>query len=288
MHGRFRREHESGDRCRVLQRVPRDLGGIDDARFDQVAIPVGLRVVAAVAFRVAHPLGNDRAFLTRVLGDPAQRGLQRTTHDIHAGLLVIVVALEILERRRGTDQGHAAARHDAFLDCRAGRVHGVFHARLLFLHLGLGCRADLDDCNATDELRQSFLQLLAVVVRGGLLDLVAQLLDPSLDRGRGTGTLDDRGVVLVDDHAARLAEIFQLHALELDPGLFHQGPAAGEDRDVLEHGLAPITEARSLHGGDPQRSAQLVHDERGKGFALDILGDDQQGTPLPRDLLEHW
>ena len=111
---------------------------------------------------------------------------------------------------RRADQRHAAARHDAFFDGRLGGVHRVFDARLLFLHLGLGGRADLDDRHAADQLRQPLLQLLAVVVRGRVLDLRADLLDAALDRRRRAGALDDRRVVLVDGDLLGLAEIFEL------------------------------------------------------------------------------
>ena len=52
--------------------------------------------------------------------------------------------------------------------------------------------------------------------------------------------------------------------------------AAGQDRDVLQHGLAAIAEARRLHGRDLEAAAQLVDDERGERLALDVLGDDEQ------------
>src|SRR5208283_2306665 len=61
---------------------------------------------------------------------------------------------------------------------------------------------------------------------------------------------------------------------------------AGQDRDVLEHGLAAIAEARSLHGRDLQAAAQLIDDERRQGLALDVLGDDQQGLARLHDRLE--
>jgi hypothetical protein len=44
----------------------------------------------------------------------------------------------------------------------------------------------------------------------------------------------------------------------------------------VRHGLAAIAESRSLHGRDLEAAAQLVHDERGKGFAFDVLGDDDE------------
>ena len=83
---------------------------------------------------------------------------------------------------RSPQQRHAAAGHDAFFDRGLRGVHRVLDARLLLLHLGLGRRADLDDGDAADQLGQPLLQLLAVVVRGGVLDLRAQLLDAALDR----------------------------------------------------------------------------------------------------------
>ncbi len=57
--------------------------------------------------------------------------------------------------------------------------------------------------------------------------------------------------------------------------------AAGEDSDVLEHGLAAIAEAGGLDGCDLERATELVDDERREGFAFDVFGDDQQnGLPL--------
>ena len=52
--------------------------------------------------------------------------------------------------------------------------------------------------------------------------------------------------------------------------------AAGEDRDIFEHGLAAVAEARSLYGRNLQAAAQLVDDEGRERFAFDILGDNQE------------
>ena len=65
------------------------------------------------------------------------------------------------------------------------------------------------------------------------------------------------------------------------------GLAAGEDADVLEHGLAAIAEARSLHGAGVQSAAQLVDHEGGQRFAFHFLGDDQERLAGAGDLLEH-
>ena len=82
------------------------------------------------------------------------------------------------------------------------------------------------------------------------------------------------------------AEIFDLDVLQLDAEIFRDRLAAGEDRDVFQHRLAAIAEARSLHGRGLQRAAQLVHDERCERFAFDVFGNDQQRASHLRHLFQ--
>ncbi len=96
----------------------------------------------------------------------------------------------------GAQQGHAAAGDDAFFHRSAGGVQGVFDAGLLFLHLDFGGSADLDHGHAAGQLGHALLQLLAVVVGGGLFDLAADLLDAGFDGGFFAGAVDDGGVFL--------------------------------------------------------------------------------------------
>ena len=56
-------------------------------------------------------------------------------------------------------------------DGRAGRRERIFDAVLLLFELGLGGRADLDDRDAAGQLGKTLLQLLAIEVGVGLLDL---------------------------------------------------------------------------------------------------------------------
>ena len=62
--------------------------------------------------------------------------------------------------------------------------------------------------------------------------------------------------------------------------------AAGQDCDILQHGLAAVAEARRLDGHAGEGAAQLVDNQRGQRFALDVLGDDQQLLAGLHDLLE--
>ena len=100
------------------------------------------------------------------------------------------------------------------------------------------------------------------------------------------GAVDDRGRVLVDDDLAGAAELRELRVLELEPHLLGDHLAAGEDRDVLEHPLAAVAEARRLDGDGLERAAQLVDDDRRERLALDVLGHDQQRLAGLDDLLE--
>src|SRR5215217_3886636 len=277
-----------GDRGRVLQRGARHHGRVDDAGADQVDVLAGGRVEAnAGGLGATHLVDHDRALEAGVLRDLTERLLERAEHDAGARLLVVVGDGVDVDGGARLEQRDAAARHDALLEGRAGGLQRVLDAVLLLLHLRLGGRADLHDGHAAGELGEALLELLAVEVRVGVLDLGLDLVDAALDGVRIAVAVDDRRVVLRHDDAAGAAQLRDLRVLELEAHLLGDDLAAGEDRDVLEHALAAVAEARGLHGDAGEGAAQLVHDERREGLALDVLGDDQQRAAGLDDLLEH-
>src|SRR4029077_4303638 len=152
----------------------------------------------------------------------------------------------------------------------------VINAILALLDLDLGRAADADHRDAARELGQTLLQLLTVVVRGGLLDLRLDLRHARLDVGLLAGAVDDGGVFLVDHHLLGAAEHLQGDVLELDAEVFRDRLTTGQNRDVLQHGLAAIAEARSLDGRDLQTATETVDDEGGESFAFDVFRDDDQ------------
>ena len=192
-----------------------------------------------------------------------------------------------VEDRKRVDESNATAGDDALFDGRAGRLEGVLDAVLLLLELGLGRSADLDDRDAAGELGQTLLELLLVEVGVGVLDLGLDLVDAGLDVLLLAGAVDDRGVVLGDLDGLGAAEHVERDVLELEPELLHDGLAAGDDGDVLEHALAAVAEARRLDRDARERAAQLVDDEGGERLALDVLGDDEELLAGLHDLLEH-
>src|SRR6267154_1309666 len=285
-HQSFGGEHQAGNRCGILEREARDLGWVDYARLDQVAELSGIRVEAEVVFLAfTHTVHDYGAFVARVQGNLPQGFLERALDDIHADGFFLS-ELEFVEHRDAADQCYSAASDDAFLDCRAGGVHGVFDASFLFFQLGFGCRAHLDHRYAADQFRKPLLQLFLVVVRGGFLDLRADLPDASFDFARLATAFDDRGVVLIDCDFLGPAEVFHLHVLELDAQILGDGLAACECGDVFEHGLAAVAEAGRFYRGALQRTPQLVHHQGRQGFALDVLSDDQQRLAQLGNLFE--
>src|SRR5450759_2686301 len=187
----------------------------------------------------------------------------------------------------GTQQSDAAAWHDTFLNRRTGRMHRVINAILALLDFDFGRAADADHRDAAGELGQTLLQLLAVVVRGGLLDLRLDLADPGFDVLLLAGAADDRGVFLVDHDLAGAAEHVDRYAFELHAEFIGDQLTAGQDRDVFQHRLAAIAEAGRLDGGDFQATAQTVDDQRCQSLAFDVFRDDQRRLAGLNDRFEH-
>src|SRR5690606_16582536 len=218
----------------------------------------------------------DGGLFAGIGDDLAQRGFHRAQGDLDTVVLVLVGTLDVADGLQRAHQGDATTRDHALFHRGTRGVQGVFDAGLLFLHLDLGRGADLDHRHAAGQLGHALLQLLAIVVRGGLLDLRLDLLDAAFDAGGVAGAVDDGGVFLRDLHLLRAAEVLDRRLLERQAHFLADHGAAGEDRHVFQHRLATVAEARGLHGADLDDAADGVDDEGRQGFALDFLGDDQQ------------
>src|SRR6266853_4633983 len=275
-HG-FRGDQKPGDRRRILQRRPHNLGRIDDALGDEIDVLAVLGVEAVRVLVLLEDLADDdRPVFARIDGDLACRPGERLSHDVDAGFLVVVLRAYLLQYLGGAQECDAAAWQDAFLDCGPGGVHRVVDAILALLHLDLGGPTDADHRNAAGELRQPLLQLLLVIVGRSLLDLHFDLGDTRVDVSLLAGTFDDGGVLFLDHHFFGAPEHAHCNLVELDAEILADRLSAGEDRDVFEHGLAAVAEARSLHRRDLQSAAQLVDHKRCQGLTLNVLGDDDE------------
>ena len=213
-------------------------------------------------------------------------GADSATRTMLAPVASSPVRLEVVERRSRLQQSHAATGDDALFDGSLRVANGVLDAVLALLELHLGGSSGLDHRNTAGQLGQALLQLLAVVVGVAVLDLGADLGHPAGDGVGVAGALDDGGLVLGDDDLAGGAQQRDVGGLQGEADLFADDLATGQDRDVLQHGLAAVTEARGLDGDGLEGATDLVDHQGGQGFALDVLGDDQQRLAGLDDLLQ--
>src|SRR5450759_2603029 len=282
---RVRRQDHGGDRRGVAQRRTSDLDRVDDAGLDQIAVRAGLSVQTVAELELQDLGHRDVALEAGVLGDPAQRLGCGLAHDVRARGLV-TLQLEVVQHRDGVDESGTTTGDDALFDGRTGCRDGVLDAVLLLLELHLGVRADLDHADTAGQLGEALLELLAVPVRVGALDLALDLVDATGQLVLVAGAFDDRRVVLGDHDAAGGAEVSELGGLELEADLFTDDRAARQDCEVLQHRLAAVAEARSLDRDDLEDLANLVDHADGKRLAVNILGDDQQRLLGLGDLVE--
>src|SRR5699024_10859265 len=161
-------------------------------------------------------------------------------------------------------------------------------AQLALVDLGLGRAADAQHSHAAGELREALLELLAVPVRVGVLDVPTQL-GATLGHGvLGAAAIDDDGLVLRDGDAARGAHVVQGDGGQLPPELLVDDGGAGDDGQVIHERLAAVTEVRGLHAHDLQGLADGVDHQHLQGLALDVFGDDQYFLAGLGDLLQDW
>src|SRR5690606_33976671 len=198
----FSGQQQAGNGCSVLQSGASDLGGVQNALLNQIAVLAGGSVVAEVAFALFHAVHYHAGLVTSVGNDGAQRSFNSTQDQLDASVLVDINALQAFDRLLGADQTHAPAGNKTFLpsstrgdrsssNATAGNntffhsstrgVQSVFHTSLLFLHFHFGGSTDADNGNTAGQLGDALLQLLTVVIGSGFFDLNADLLDACFD-----------------------------------------------------------------------------------------------------------
>src|SRR5262249_17012883 len=150
-----------------------------------------------------------------------------------ADLLVFALNAEAVEGLLTANISDAAARDYPLLDRCLGGMHRVLDSGFFLLQLGLGSSAHPDNCDAADQLGEPLLELLPVIVRGGVFDLGADLLNAALDLGLFAVALNDGGVVFIDHNLLGPAEVFGLDAFQLDAEVLGDGLAAGQDGYIL-------------------------------------------------------
>ena len=271
-----------------MQRRAGHLGRVDDTGLDEVDDLAGGGVETISTLGLLDGLDHDGTLETGILRDLAQGGLKRVGHDAStSGLITLKVADELDDCGASPNQSGSSAGDNALIDGCTSCAQGILDAVLLLLEFHLGGCTDLDDGHAASKLGKALLELLAVPVGVSVLDLSLDLGDPAGNGLRGARSLDDRGGVLGHDDPTGRTQQVERGGLKLEADLLGDDLGASQDGHVLQHGLAALTEARSLDGHRVEGATDLVHDQRGESLALDVLGDDQQWATRLHHLLEH-
>ena len=211
----FRGKKESGDGGSVLQSGTCHFLRVDDTLFKHIDVFACSRIEALVALLGKNFLDDDTAFVTAVCGDRAEGFFNCAADDVCADCFV-ACEFDVVESDRSSEESDTASGDDTFFDCGACCMQGIFNACFLLFHFRLGGCADVDDGYAAREFRKAFLKFFTVVVGGCLLDLLADLVDASEDRGLFAGAFDDRGVFLADCDSLGIAELLDLDGIKID------------------------------------------------------------------------
>ena len=123
---RIGRQQEACNARSVLQGATTDLGRVDDAGGDEVAVLAGLSVVAERPLTLFDLLDDDRAFFARVGDDLAEGFLDGATDDVNTEAL-LSLDLELVERLLRADESDAATGDDAArVACSASSTRAFF------------------------------------------------------------------------------------------------------------------------------------------------------------------
>jgi hypothetical protein len=134
----------------------------------------------------------------------------------------------------------------------------IFQPRFFLFQLGLSRRADLDHRDATDQFRQALLEVLAIVIRCGLLDLRPEVCDSARNTGYGSCAFDDRCRLFRDRDALRTPQIIERDVFKLHTYVFGDYLPPRQDRDIPHHLLAALAEPRRLDRGTLEHATQCV------------------------------
>ena len=226
--------------------------------------------------------------MASIVGDLHQGSGQRALHDLHPGALIAAEAgLEAIEAGGELHQGAAAASDDPLFHCGPGGIEGIFNAQFAVAQFCFGGGPHLDHSHAAGQFGDALVQFFAVVVGVGGLQF-------PLDRGHSLdhGLLvvaagHQGGAVLGDRDPADPAQVVEGHLVEGHGPVFADQGGAREDGDVLEGGLTALAEGGGPHGRHLEHTAVLVDHQGGQGFAIDFLGQDQQGRAAAGHGLKH-
>ena len=262
-----------------------DLEGVKDTCLNHVDVLARCTVealVEVVGELVCELANNNGALSSSVLDNLAGRVGDRVLDNGDTKLLVEIGSLDILEGiDGGLEKTSSTTGEDTLLNSSAGGVQSIDDAVLLLTDLNLRGTTDLNDGNTTRELGETLLELLLLVLRGGGVGHDAADLLAALGNGvLAAVAVQEDGVLLSDGNSTGGTEHICGCLLELDVEVIAEDGTVGQDSEIAKNGLAVVTKARSLDGGDLKLATELVENADGKSLAVNVLSNDEKRAAL--------
>ena len=158
---------------------------------------------------------------------------------------------------------------------------------LNLLELNLSSCTNLDNGNAASKLSKTLLELLAIKVRSGIVNLSLNLSNALVNCVLGASATNDSSGLLSDLNGLSAAEHVSGNLIEVNAELLDDCLTTGENSNVLEHTLTTVAVCRSLDCTDVQNATELVEDEGSQSLAIDVLSHDEQRCALLLDSLKN-
>ena len=175
-----------------------------------------------------------------------------------------------------SDVGNTTTRNNTFFNCCAGSIKSILNPSFLLFHFDFSCCTDIDDGNTTDQFGKSLLKFFTIVIRGSIFNLVTNLLYASSKFFFLTSTINDGGIIFINNDTFTGTEIIDCYVLKLDSQIFSNNLTTGEDSDVFQHCLTTITKTRSLNSSYIQGTAKFIDHQGSKSFTVNIFSNNAQ------------
>jgi len=94
-------------------------------------------------------------------------------------------------------------------------------------------------------------------------ELGADLFDPAFHLFAFALAFHNRGVIFIDHHFIGLAQPVHIHVFQFHSDIFGDHPAAGQNRDIFQHGFAAVAETRGLDGAAAEGPFQFINHQSG-------------------------
>src|SRR5258706_10631171 len=168
------------------------------------------------------------------------------------------------------EQSESASRHNTLLDRCSGGVDRILDQLGTALLLDWRRAAREDHGCTAGQFCDSFLELVALDIFGSGIILAHDLLAARGDLLLIATSRGDQRLRRRNAHLARGAEIVQFRLFELAAEIDRNHTASSGNRDILEHGLAPMAKFRRMDRGNLEigflAARQQLHDHLWRYF----------------------